>query len=292
MREIDWADHKAYRAQCVKDTGSWIGLLDQDWVPMMGLPAPVSMRWPRVRGAIDSIEITLPVRTPSGLPHPVVRELVADELGEVDELGRLVPHTGPARLIAVEQAGFQRRVMLITHTVAEGDEHSPHTLTIHGVSLAGYLDLIPCPSNPVSWKGDFTRFDRDWVGDPTTRDLYRQPRDLAPATMIAVADGASVEGDADHVIHRLLKESFDAVHRIAGITTDPVYIAVLAERQGTPQRMIHRPTDETLWKELAARALAANVTVTPQLWWPGDTPVPDHHNLKLPTLIFTVRQEA
>lgn len=288
MRSINWTDHKKHRRQVIKDTGEVLFLMDEDWVPFLRLPQVTAMEWPETRGVIDSVKLTVHVRTPSGRVHAVVDELVAENLGKVDMVGKLIPVTGPARSIRLEREG-QELAMLITHVVAEGDAHAPHTLTIHGVTMLSYLDLLPCPSNPVTWIGEFTRFERDWVGPEDATETFDKPRDLAPMTMIAVADGASVDGMSDEVIYRLIAESLDAVHRVAGVTANPPYKAILDEPSGTPVRLIHRPTDQTIWQEIGERALSAGVSVRAELWWPGDTPI---SGVSVPTLIFRVRQEA
>lgn len=293
MRTIDWAKHKAHREQVMADHGQWMGLLDEDGVPIMSLPQVTDMDWPTTRGVIDSVSTTLHTRTPSQRPHGVVAELVADGLGNLDEIGRLEPNSGPTRMIALERPGMKRETMRVTHAEAEGDSLSPHTLTIHGITLNGTLDMLPCPSNPLSWTGDFTRFDRDWVGDEEGTELFEKPRDLASFTMITVADGASVDGPAaDVVIHRIIDESLAAVHRVAGITDHPPYVAVLADRgHRQSPRLILRPTDQTIWQEVGEAALVSGVAITADLWWPGDQPVPGH-DLSLPTIVFTVKQEV
>ena len=292
MRQIDWKQHKAHREQVVEDRGQWLGLLDEDFIPIGGLDLPplTDMDWPQTRGEIDSVEMTLPVRTPAGRLHPVVSELVAENLGRVDAVGKLVPVTGPARLIRRERAGGRPLSMRVTHTVASGDARSPHTLAIYGISLLGYLDLLPCPSNPVTWVNKFTRFTRDWVGPTNVAETFDQPRDLAEMTMITVADGATVSGDSDVVIHRLIRDSVQAAHRVAGRASDPVYAVVLEERRAPARPMMLRPTDQTIWQEVAEDAMNAGVSIRADLWWPGD-PMPRGLALTLPTIVFTVRQE-
>lgn len=292
---FQWYTHQAHREQVARDRGEWIGLLDENWTPLFDLPQITDLDWPDNRGAIESASLRLRVRTPSGRLHAVVRELVAENLGKADTLGRLIPVTGPARFVRQEPLGQEPWTMRVTHVEVEGDALLPHTMTIHGVTMEGYLDLLPCPSNPLTWTGQFTRFTRDWVGAEGEQELFRQPRDLASCTMIAVADGASVDGDSDVVIHRLLQESIDAVHRNADpevLAEGPVYVAVLAERKAEAHRMILRPTDQSLWKELGDAAMAYGVGIRADLWLPGQPqPIPDGL-LTAPTLIFTVRQEA
>lgn len=291
MREIDWEQSRAHREQVIADHGQWVGLADEDGVPLVGLPQLSEMSWPRTRGVIESVSLKLRARTESGRPHAVIDELIAQGLGKLDSVGRLEPLSGPARLLVLERAGLPRRFARVTHAVAEGDAHSPHTLTVHGVGGLGFLDMLPCPSNPMSWTGEFTRFDRDWVGDESATSLFASPRDLASCTMITVADGATVEGPADVVIHRLVDESLQAVNRIAGITTDPPYVAVLNSTGYESPRLILRPTDQTIWQEVGEAALSAGVELTATLWWPGD-PQPTGHTLTSPTIVFTVSQEV
>lgn len=291
MREIDWTRDRAHRGQVIADRGQWLGVTDEDGVPLVELPPVSDMSWPRTRGVIESVSLKLRARTESGRPHTVVDELIAHGLGTVDEVGRLEPLSGPARLLVLERDGMRRAFARVTHAVADGDAHSPHTLTIHAVGGLGFLDMLPCPSNPLSWTGPFTRFDRDWVGDETQLNLFASPRDLASCTMITVADGATVEGPADVVIHRLIDESLQAVNRIAEITADPPYITVRRQTGIPSPRMILRPTDRTIWQEVADAALAAGVELTADLWWPGD-PQPPGHILTRPTIVFTVSQEV
>lgn len=292
---FNWSGHQAHCNQVAQDLGEWVGLLDENFLPIMDLPQRIDMSWPDARGAIDSVMMRIRVRTPSGRLHAVVRELVAENLGVVDSYGELIPVTGPARFVHMEAADKDPWTMRVTHVEVEGDAELPHTLTIHGVTMEAYLDLLPCPSNPVTWDGEYTRFNRDWVGPEGEQELFTQPRDLSSCTMIAVADGASVDGDSDVVIHRLIKESIDAVHRVIDPETlvdGPVYVAVLGERRAASRRLILRPTDQTLWKEVGDAALASGVGIRADLWLPGSPqPSPDL-TLTAPTIIFTVRQEA
>lgn len=294
MRQIDWAVHRAHREQIAEDCGQWVGLTDEDGVPLLTLPQLEGMDWPESRGSIESVKVTLPVRTPSGGVHQVVRELVAQQLGVVDEQARLVPVTGPARLLVLERPGMPRMAMKISHVEVEGDTHLPHSLTIHGVGVLGILDQLPCPSNPTTWTGVFTRFTRDWVGPPDKAVLFEHPRDLADMKLLTVADGASVEGDSDEVIHRLISESLQAVYRMAGITEHPPYVAVRLPALAASPYTILRPTDQSIWAEVGNEALLAGVSVRAGLWWPGDPQPPGLTGPPLvhPTIVFTVRQEV
>lgn len=288
----NWIHQAPHRHQVAQDTGQWLGLLDENFHALLELPAVGNLTWPKARGAIDSVSMTMRVRTPSGGLHSIVQELVAENLGKTDTAGRLIPITGPARFIRRERPHTAPRTMRITHVTVDGDAELPHTITIHGVTMTSYLDLLPCPSNPLTWTGEFTRFTRDWIGDEEDQELFRKPRDLAPATIITVADGASVQGPAATVIHKLITDSINAAHRIGHIAPgSEIYAAILEPSQWESPRIILRPTDQTIWKEVADAAMVSGVGIHVELWCPGD-PVVAGKSWDLPTIVITIRQEG
>lgn len=291
MRIIDWPAQRARHASIASDAGQWLGLLDEDGIPLLDLPQVLEMDWPEQRGVIESVELKIRVRTPSGRLHAIARELIAENLGLTDEQTALIPITGPARFVALERPGLPRRVMRVSHVEVDGDTISPIMMKIHGTELLGYLELLPSPSTPTTWTGAFTRFTRDWVGPQDTIELFEHPRDLADIKLMQVADGGSVEGAADIVLHRLIDESLEAVLRMAGITSDPPYIAVLLPSDVASPYTILRPTDQTIWAEVGDEAMLSGVAIRAHLWWPGDDQ-PAGRTLRYPTIVFTVRQEV
>lgn len=291
MRTIDWDRHRAHREQVQQDRTRWVGLLDENFIPFLELPQLTDYSWPESRGSISSVQMTMLVRTPSGGVHAVVDELVAENLGRTDKVGKLIPVTGPARLVRVERLGWKPRTMLVTHVVVEGDAWAPHTLTIHGTDMLGYLDLLPCPSNPSTWTGQFTRFTRDWVGPADVMETFERPRDLADMKMWVTAEDAAVEGAADQVIFQIIQRSLAAVHRVAGITRNYPYVVTLEPRESDSPKRILLPADQTIWQELGEEALISGVTLRAELWWPGDLQPPGLA-LNLPTIVFSVKQEG
>ena len=286
---IDWTTHRKHREQIIADTGQWVGLLDADGNPLMDLPPVVSMVAPEARNDPGSLELTVLCRSTRGIIHPVVTELVAEQLGVLSPEGKLVPVADRTRYVAIEREGVPRRVFWATHTVARGDAEAPATLTIHGVGLTKLLSRFPAMSAPTTWRSLFKRFERDWVGPENTKVVFSRPRDLAGMKMVTVADGATLDGPAEATIRRLIAESLDAAFRVAGITKDlPIQVATTPTGRPSP-RILLRPTDGPLLEEIAQPAAAAGVIITARMWWPGD-PQATGLTLALPTVVVTVEQ--
>ena len=288
--QVSFTAHRQHRAQVIDDLGQWLGLLDSDGAHLIDLPPPISMVAPEARNAPSSLELTIPVKSPQGVVHPAVRELVADNLGKTTSDGTLTPVTNRTRFIAIERAGV-RRVFWIVYVVAKGVGAEPATLTIHGVDLLKLLSRFPAISAPTTWDGDFTTFTRDWAGPENTAVTFAKPRDLAPMKMVNTADGATLEGAAEGVIRRVIKESLQAAFIAAGKRQEHP-IQVLPLRSGRPSpKILFRPSDGPLWEEIAGPAAAAGVQITASMWWPGD-PQPLGLDPLLPTVIVKVQQKG
>lgn len=288
--QIHEEEHRAHRAQVIKDLGQWVGLLDNQGQHLIDLPPPISMVAPESRNAPSSLELTIPVKSPRGIIHPAVRELVADNLGKTTTDGTLAPVTNETRFIAIERAGV-RRVYWIVYVVAKGVGAEPVTLTIHGVDLLKLLSRFPAISATTTWEGTFTRFTRDWAGPENTAVVFQQPRELAPMKMANTAHGATLEGAAEIVIRRVIKESLQTAFIAAGYRLDHP-IQVLPLRSGRPSpKILFRPSDGPLWEEIAGPAAAAGVQITAFMWWPGD-PQPLGLDLHLPTVVIKVEQKG
>ena len=107
---FEWEQHKKHRAQVIADIGQWIGLLDADGVPILDVPPVVELKAPQAGNAPTSFECTINVATGYGVVHPIVDELVADNLGIVGGDGQLVPAAQKTRMIVVEREGERRGV--------------------------------------------------------------------------------------------------------------------------------------------------------------------------------------
>ncbi|MDO5534168.1 MAG: hypothetical protein Q4F65_05915 [Propionibacteriaceae bacterium] len=281
MAMIDWAGHRLHRQAVIADDGQWVGLLDEDGVPMLSMPPLVSLDAPETRNAPEEMRATVRVVSRSGLVHPTVSELIADRLGVLDAEGRLEPAANDTRMVAVERAGGKRSVYKVTHCVAEGGSDAPSTMEVHAMGVLDLLDAIPCWSVPLSITGTWHRLDRDW-GQEWVRE-----RDVQMLEMAAQADGFTVDGPADVVVHRLISESLAATYRGVGIAADePIRALPLAADRPPSPRALVRPDDASIWATVAPVAATAGLTVSARMWWPGDDdPLGD---LTTPTVLVEV----
>lgn len=285
---LDWPAHRLHRQAVAQDQGQWIGLADENCQPLMTLPPPQSLTAPETRLAPQSVKATFGVRSRSGVVHPIVDELVAEQLGQTDAQGQLVSAVDRTRFLVVERPGIPRRAFKITHAVASGTGHAPAQLAVHGTDMLRMLSDIPAMSAPTTWTGEWTTFTRDWAGPEDQGILFDQPRDLAGIKLVTVADGATIEGPAEATIRRLITESLAAAFRVAGVDDHPVQVVPTPTGKTSPNIMI-RPTDKPLWEEIAALCLAAGVRVSATMWWPTD-PQPPGLALTLPTVVVRVEQ--
>lgn len=286
---LDWATHRLHRRQVADDLGMWVGLLDENGVPMLEAPPVVSLSAPEVRGVPGELMAEFSVQSPRGHVHPMVDDLIADGLGRVDAQGQLDVVSDATRFISIELPAEVRRTYRVTHCVASGLGDAPSRLVVHGVDMLKLLDLVPAISAPLSWVGEWTTFTRDWAGPENTGITFDKPRDLAGMQMVTVADGATVEGPAEDTIRRVVTESLAAAFRVAGVATDPP-IVVDPAGSGVPSpHVLIRPTDGPLLSEIMPVALAAGVVISARMWWPGDDPVPGLV-MASPTVVVEIRQ--
>ncbi|WP_233426067.1 hypothetical protein [Corynebacterium silvaticum] len=287
---FDWGNHKKHRDHLIADQGQWLGLLDENATPMMDLPPIVEMSLPEATNDPASGMVKLRVQSARGVVHPVISELVADGLGKTDEVGKLVPLSGPTRFFAIERAGH-RRVFRVEFVVAEGGAAAPVKLTIHGTDMSKMLARFPAMSAPTTWAGKWATFTRDWAGPDNVGVRFEKPRDLHDIKLATVADGVTVEGPADQVIRRVIAESLAAVWRAIGqqglIDDPPVQVAPATVGHVSPHVLI-RPTDGSIWEELAPVA-AAGVMISASMWWPTDPAIPGL-TLTRPTVVVRVDQ--
>lgn len=289
--EFNWENHKKHRDQVIADQGQWLGLLDENATPMMDLPPVMEMRMPEATNDPASGMVKLRVQSASGIVHPVIHQLIADGLGKTDDVGRLVPLSETTRFIAIERAG-SRRVFRVDFAVAEGGAGAPSVLAVHGTDMLKTLARFPAMSGPTTWTGKWTRFTRDWAGPENVGVQFDKPRDLQDIKMITVADGATEQGAAEPLIRKIISDSLAATWRAIGredLLADPP-VQVDPNPSGRKSKnILIRPTDRSIWEELAPLAAAAGVSISAEMWWPTDAPI-SGLNLKSPTIVIKVEQ--
>lgn len=289
--EFNWENHKKHRDQVIADQGQWLGLLDENATPMMDLPPVMEMRMPEATNDTASGMVKLRVQSASGIVHPVIHQLIADGLGKTDDVGRLVPLSEATRFIAIERAG-SRRVFRVDFAVAEGGAGAPSVLAVHGTDMLKTLARFPAMSGPTTWTGKWTRFTRDWAGPENVGVQFDKPRDLQDIKMVTVADGATEQGAAEPLIRKIISDSLAATWRAIGredLLADPP-VQVDPNPSGRKSKnILIRPTDRSIWEELAPLAAAAGVSISAEMWWPTDAPI-SGLNLKSPTIVIKVEQ--
>lgn len=260
---MDMMQWRAHIDQVVGDEGQWVGILDEDGWPILDLPAVVSITAEETRLTPGSAEVVVSVANGAG--RRVLDELVADGLGAIDAEKRLVPASGPTRILCLVRPG-ERRVFTVTHAVVAGGL-APSTLTIHGVDLLDSLAWWPCPSVPLEWTN--ARFST-WTTDASGA-TYAWPRRLAPVEFATTADGYTVRGPARDTLRRLVQDSFDAVNMLMG-WQDPHAVVDFAGGTDTSPEVILRVPDEPVLDTIADTARIAGISIDVDLWWPGDPP--------------------
>lgn len=258
---------------------------------MMDLPPVMEMRMPEATNEPASGMVKLRVQSASGIVHPVIHQLIADGLGKTDDVGRLVPLSEATRFIAIERAG-SRRVFRVEFAVAEGGAGAPSVLAVHGTDMLKTLARFPAMSGPTTWTGKWTKFTRDWAGPENIGVQFEKPRDLQGIKMVTVADGATEQGAAEPLIRKIISDSLAATWRAIGqkelIADPPVQVDPNPSGRKSKNILI-RPTDRSIWEELAPLAAAAGVSISAAMWWPTDAPI-SGLNLKSPTIVIKVEQ--
>ena len=286
---VDWTSHKAHRKYVAEKFGQWVGLVDENGEPMFTAPPVVSQSAPKLRNEAGAIRVTFRVRSPQGVVHPLVDELIGQGLGDVDREGVLVVHSGPSRFLVIEKPGGVRLEYRITHAVASGQGSAPYLLEVHGVQIVRTLSLLPSMSAPTTWQNNWTEFTRDWVGPEDELITFDRPRNLTGIKMVTVADGATISGPAESSIRRMINMTLEACFRVMGVMDDPP-IRVNPTPTGVhSENVLIRRTDGPLWEEIAAVAAFSGVQVSMRMWWPGDDPEP-WAVLDKPTMIVDVKQ--
>lgn len=297
--DVDWNSHAKHRRQVAEDSGLYVGLLDENGEPLMDCPPVVSLTAPQTRNASSSVRMQLAVKSPAGVVHPVCDELLAEGITDagnqwvnLDSEGRVLAASLDAtRFVLMEWPGGLRRTYRVTHTVADGGQDTPSTIEVNGVDLLKMLSLIPGFSAPLTVSGKWVTFTRDWAGPENTGVTFSKPRDLQDMKMVTVADGVTVEGDAESVIRRIVSESLAAAWKAIGpaVVDDPPMVVDPSGSGLKSPHILLRPTDRPLLDEVAGVAANAGVSITADMWLPGDSPVVGLSLVK-PTAVVRILQ--
>lgn len=278
----NWAAHKAHRKLVAEDHGAWIGLLDGEGNPIVDLPSPLSFMAPENRNGPAEATVTIPTVSRSGVPHPVLAELIAENFGAQSSEGDFIPAFDNTRFVRVETE-TDHATYNVAFTTTDSGVVAPETVEVNAIHAADVLGGWPCPSYPKSWVPDFALRERDYAVD------FKTPRMLGDVKFANQADGFTVRGPAESVIRRIIRDSFDAVNTKMGWSDDP-HAVVSPESSNLESPEIYiRPTDGYVWETIAGPAAAAGVTVSAELWLPGD-PIPVGMNLSKPVFVITVLQ--
>lgn len=254
------AEWRTHIDQVVADEGQWLGIADENGYPIYELAGTGT--FPSSFLTAESAEVTVNVAP----GDRVVDDLVGEQLGVTDAEGRLVPASGPTRLLVWVREG-ERLAATVTHTVASGGL-SPTMLTIHAVDLLDGLAWWPCPSIPFEWeRAEF----KQWVTDESGTS-YATPRQLARVHLTTKLDGYTVAKRARTAVRVLVQDSFDAVNTLLGWSDPHAVVAFDGGEDATPDVLI-RVNDDPVLDTVQETCRQAGLSLRVGLWWPGDDPV-------------------
>lgn len=288
----EWQMFRQHREWVAEAEGQWVGLLDENAVPLMDAPPVVSLSAPSTRNAPTSLRLVVVVRSQDGVVHPFVDELIAEGVSN-DEQGRLVPVVDRTRFVAVQRPGTPVRVYRVTHAVAAGPFEAPDRLEVHGTDMLAMLNRFPCWSAPTTVTGDFRRFTRDWVGPENVASTFVKPRELSDVKFVSAADGATLSGPAERVIRDVIRTSLEASWRATGdssVVADPPVVVASSGSGRVSPNLVFRPSDGPLLDEISALATAAGVTVSARMLFPGDDPPVGFSVVSRPVVAVSVEQ--
>ncbi|MCK7661964.1 hypothetical protein [Corynebacterium antarcticum] len=270
MREIDWEAHARHRAQVIADEGQWIGLADEDLVPLWDFPPTIKLDAPEILNQPADMQLTCRVAGRLAARHPVAEELIADLSDFVETDGLLKPVSGRTRIVVVERAGGYRRGYKVTFTHGTGDIDGITTIDVHGIGVLDYLRAYPCPSRPESWKDtNIAPLDHGIVTS------WTKTRDVGGILLAGEAPSPEYVGPAAEKIPRLIYDSLDAVYHATGHAAAKSWPIVVASPRPGPGHTVYMvPDDRSIWDVVAPYADAAGIALTARIWWPGD-PKPD-----------------
>lgn len=279
---FDWGAYNAHCASIIRDYGEYVGLLDEDGVPVCDMPPHVELVAPSTRLNPESFKGDFSIMSPEGVLHQCVDEIIAGGFGEVDKEARLRPAHVKSRFIRVMRPGLSKVFRIVFAELSSNDPFAPHFLKVHGTDMLTELGFMPGWSIPGQVGAEFTRA----VGDFGSQ--FSRPRYLAKVKMAAVADGFSLQGPADEVIRRFIRESLAATYAAFGMDDHPIQVSGVNTGKPSPDLII-RPEDRSIWEEISAPAAMSGVVVKCFMWFPG-MPQPDGLHLSKPTVVVEVLQ--
>ncbi|KXB52723.1 hypothetical protein [Corynebacterium sp. DNF00584] len=261
---MDLTNWRKHIDRVVADEGQWLGILDENGLPLLELGGVISVTFPKARLTASSVEVEVSVQP----GDRVLDELVGNGLGVQDSTGALVPANGPTRLLMMVRSDGQRRAATIIYTVVAG-KSAPSTLTIHALDLLDGLAWWPCPSIPAEWKrAAFTEWRTDASGV-----TYVLPRELAQVRLATKADGYTMDGPAVSTVRNLIQDSLDAVNKLYGWDNQPHAVVAYDTQSDTSDRVLIRVNDDPVLDTVASACKVAGVGIDVSLWWPGDPPI-------------------
>lgn len=259
---VDWNSWQATTDAHFADKGVWVGLLDENWEPIATLsPRDVNEAYTRLASPELSFDH---YGIPDGGVSTIVDELIAPDLGKFDEQGRFEASNIIGRNVGVYR-GDTRQAYFIPYVDAQG-KNGPESVHIESSGLLSLLDAHPCPSIPESWRGGFETRNANAAGP------YKKPREYSLIEMATRADGYTVSGTAENAIRTIVQDSLDAVRSHMGWERPHMVVDFAPSGEESPDAMI-RVEDDFILPTIEETARTAGVSLSADLWWPGDGPV-------------------
>lgn len=259
---VDWESWQATSDAIVADKRVWIGLLNENWEPIATL-SPRGVNEAYTRLASPELSFDHDGMADGGV-STIVDELIAPDLGKFDEQGRFEASNIIGRNVCVYR-GDTRQAYFIPYVDAEGNK-MPESLHIESSGLMSLLDAHPCPSVPESWRGGFETRTANAAGP------YKKPREYSLIEMATRADGYTVAGTAEYAIRTVVQDSLDAVRSHMGWERPHMVVDFAPSGVESPDAMI-RVEDDFILSTIEETARTAGVSLSADLWWPGDEPV-------------------
>lgn len=268
LTTVEWQRWRATADSHVKDRGIWVGLLNEDWEPIATLaPKDGTFAETEVRYSPPEVSFDADGQR-EGEVSLIVDELVAEDLGVFDERGLFLAKNNVARSVCVQRAGArQRQAYFLPYTDATVAD-VVESLHLEGAGLLSYLDGLPAPSIPESWRGGF-KLNRENAGG-----VYKTPRRYSLFEMTSRVDGYTVSGPAETAIRIVVQDSIDAVQahmrELASWGSRPHMVVDWSATGRTSPEVLLPVQDDYVLPTVADTARVAGVNISADLWWPGD----------------------